>query len=203
KKAKKCEKYVWKYDVKGTEVKQYSTTTNEPQFLGINNTFTNNIQFVNKKSYESIPIYRILEPTQKAELPKDEKLNETNLMKMYCNMMIISMMDKILYESQRQDRISYNMTNTGEEAVQIGSAAALTLEDMIYAQYREAGVLLHRGYPFMNQCYGNCADEGKGRQMPVHYGSKEFNFMNISSPLATQLPQGNHIFNYMYIHRLK
>ncbi|XP_070171959.1 2-oxoisovalerate dehydrogenase subunit alpha, mitochondrial isoform X1 [Polyergus mexicanus] len=174
------------------QVKQYSTKTNKPQFLGINNIFTNNIQFVNQESYESIPIYRILESTQKTELPKDEKLNEENLMKMYCNMMTISMMDKILYESQRQGRISFYMTNTGEEAVQIGSAAALTLEDMIYAQYREVGVLLHRGYPllkFMNQCYGNCEDEGKGRQMPVHYGSKEFNFMTISSPLATQLPQ--------------
>ncbi|XP_050452383.1 2-oxoisovalerate dehydrogenase subunit alpha, mitochondrial [Cataglyphis hispanica] len=174
------------------QVKQYNTMTNEPQFLGINNVFTNKIQFVNKESYESIPIYRILEPTQMAELPKDEKLNETNMIKMYCNMMVISEMDKILYESQRQGRISFYMTNTGEEAVQIGSAAALTLEDMIYAQYREAGVLLHRGYPllkFMNQCYGNCEDEGKGRQMPVHYGSKEFNFVTISSPLATQLPQ--------------
>ncbi|CAL1674138.1 unnamed protein product [Lasius platythorax] len=174
------------------QVKQYSTTTNEPQFLGINSAFTNNIQFVNKESYESIPIYRILEPSRKAELPKDEKLSETYLLKMYCDMMTISTMDKILYESQRQGRISFYMTNTGEEAVQIGSAAALTLEDMIYAQYREAGVLLHRGYPllkFMNQCYGNCEDEGKGKQMPVHYGSKEFNFVTISSPLATQLPQ--------------
>lgn len=48
-------------------------------------------------------------------------------------------MDKILYESQRQGRISFYMTNAGEEAVQIGSAAALTLNDLIYAQYREAG----------------------------------------------------------------
>jgi len=30
---------------------------------------------------------------------------------------------------------------------------------------------------------------GKGRQMPVHYGSNELNFHTISSPLATQLPQ--------------
>lgn len=51
-----------------------------------------------------------------------------------------------------------------------------------------------RGFPlesFMNQCYGNVADAGKGRQMPVHYGSKEHNFMTISSPLGTQMPQGN------------
>ena len=59
--------------------------------------------------------------------------------KMYTNMVTIGIMDKILYESQRQGRISFYMTNSGEEAVQTGSAAALTLKDVIYAQYREAG----------------------------------------------------------------
>ena len=51
---------------------------------------------------------------------------------------------------------------------------------------------MYRGFSldgFMNQCYGNSADEGKGKQMPIHYGSKEFNFVTISSPLGTQLPQ--------------
>ena len=55
------------------------------------------------------------------------------------------------------------------------------------------GVLMWRGYSlpeFMNQCYGNVADAGKGRQMPVHYGTKELNFFTISSPLATQMPHG-------------
>lgn len=54
-------------------------------------------------------------------------------------MITIGIMDKILYESQRQGRISFYMTNSGEEAVQTGSAAALTLQDVVYAQYREAG----------------------------------------------------------------
>lgn len=40
-----------------------------------------------------------------------------------------------------------------------------------------------------DQCFSNAADLGRGRQMPVHYGSKELNFQTISSPLATQLPQ--------------
>ena len=55
------------------------------------------------------------------------------------------------------------------------------------------GVLVWRGFPldsFMNQCFGNCDDEGKGKQMPIHYGSRNLNFVTISSPLATQLPQG-------------
>ena len=85
------------------------------------------------------------------------------------------------------------MTSYGEEATHFGSAAALLPEDVIFAQYREAGVLMSRGFTiddFMSQCFANQSDNGKGRQMPVHYGSKDLNFVTISSPLATQMPQG-------------
>ena len=53
----------------------------------------------------------------------------------------LNTMDKILYESQRQGRISFYMTNYGEEACHIGSAAALEDIDLVYGQYREAGYL--------------------------------------------------------------
>lgn len=68
-----------------------------------------------------------------------------------------------------------------------------TLDDFIYAQYREVGVLLWRGFTLENmidQCYSNTGDANKGRQMPVHYGSPTLNFSTISSPLATQIPIG-------------
>lgn len=38
------------------------------------------------------------------------------------------------------------------------------------------------------QLYGNRLEPGQGRQMPIHYGSKELNYQTVSSPLATQLP---------------
>ena len=81
------------------------------------------------------------------------------------------------------------MSSFGEHACIIGSAAALTLEDMVYSQYREQGAHYWRGFgieQIINQCIGNAADGGKGRQMPVHYGSKQLNNITVSSPL------GNH-----------
>jgi 2-oxoisovalerate dehydrogenase E1 component alpha subunit len=44
---------------------------------------------------------------------------------------------------------------------------------------------------FADQLFSNVDDLGKGRQMPVHYGSAALHFQTISSPLATQLPQAS------------
>ncbi|KAL0073229.1 thiamine diphosphate-binding protein [Phycomyces blakesleeanus] len=100
-------------------------------------------------------------------------------------------MDGIMYDAQRQGRISFYMTHYGEEAL-IGIAAALDSEDVVFGQYREAYMFLYRGLTVdecVSQCFGNELDMNKGRQMPVHYGSKKYNFQTISSPLATQIPQ--------------
>ncbi|XP_077645303.1 2-oxoisovalerate dehydrogenase subunit alpha, mitochondrial isoform X2 [Lonchura striata] len=128
----------------------------------------------------------VLRDTEDPQLPREEVL------KLYRTMTLLNTMDRILYESQRQGRISFYMTNYGEEGTHVGSAAALDANDLVFGQYREAGVLLYRGYPlelFMAQCYGNARDPGKGRQMPVHYGCAQRHFVTISSPLATQIPQ--------------
>jgi 2-oxoisovalerate dehydrogenase E1 component alpha subunit len=84
------------------------------------------------------------------------------------------------------------MTNIGEEAEQVGSSAATEISDVMFGQYREAGAFLWRGFTMdqvADQLFSNQFGHGKGRQMPVHYGSKELNIQTISSPLATQIPQ--------------
>ena len=86
-------------------------------------------------------------------------------------MVRLNVMDTIFYEAQRQGRISFYMTNFGEEAAQFGSAAAASMEDVVFAQYREAGVLMWRDFSLQNfahQCFSNQYDLGKGRQMPIH-----------------------------------
>lgn len=54
------------------------------------------------------------------------------MLKMYQNMLMLNAMDVILYEAQRQGRISFYMTSYGEEATHMGSAAALTNDDVVY-----------------------------------------------------------------------
>lgn len=44
-----------------------------------------------------------------------------------------------LMRSVLQGRISFYMTNYGEEGTHIGSAAALDPNDLVFGQYREAG----------------------------------------------------------------
>jgi len=39
-----------------------------------------------------------------------------------------------------------------------------------------------------DQCFGNKLEPGKGRQMPIHYGSPDLHVHTISSALATQMP---------------
>ncbi|KAJ3295148.1 hypothetical protein HK104_002958 [Borealophlyctis nickersoniae] len=153
--------------------------------------YTEELHFVEKGVV--IPTYRVLDVDGTViNKTHDPKLSKDICLKMYKDMLTLNIMDLILYDAQRQGRISFYMTNYGEEATHMGSAAALKLEDVVFGQYREAGVLLYRGFTldqFMNQCYSNALDLGKGRQMPVHYGSRALNFQTISSPLGTQLPQ--------------
>lgn len=52
--------------------------------------------------------------------------------------------------------------------------------------------MLWRGFTlqeFANQCFGNKDDYGKGRQMPIHYGSNKLNYFTVSSTVGTQIPQ--------------
>ena len=70
---------------------------------------------------------------------QDPALPQEVITKMYKMMTLLNLMDRVLYESQRQGRISFYMTNYGEEAIHGGSAAALESDDLVFGQYREAG----------------------------------------------------------------
>lgn len=154
--------------------------------------WTNKLQILEPKDWPTIPKYRVLNDNGSLGDSIDSSLSEDKLIDMFEGMVKLQVFDNIMFECHRQGRISFYMTNTGEEATQFGSVGALETGDLIFAQYRESGVLIYRKMPLedlINQCLGNCQDSGKGRQMPVHYGSRALNHVTISSTLTTQLPQ--------------
>lgn len=141
----------------------------------------------------SISTFSLLDPEGElysgAEAPALEREHARRL---YQAMLSTRILDERMMAAQRQGRLSFYMQCVGEEAAVVGATAALDDADMIMAQYREQGALMYRGFSideFMNQLFGNELDYGKGRQMPVHYGSRKLHYMTISSPLATQIPQ--------------
>jgi 2-oxoisovalerate dehydrogenase E1 component alpha subunit len=130
-------------------------------------------------------------------------ISKHTAIKLYETMRFIRLLDERMQGAQRQGRVSFYMQCLGEEAAVTASAAALDQEDMIMAQYREQAALHYRGFTldqFMNQMFSNELDLGKGRQMPIHYGSNELNYMTISSPLGTQIPQAT---GYAYGQKVK
>lgn len=129
---------------------------------------------------------------QPSPIPYADTGSDNTLLRAQRQMIRLRQMDNVLQNVQRQGRISFYMTCRGEEAIHIGSATALRSQDVILAQYREQGLLMWRGFTldqFTNQCFSNDLDLGRGRQMPIHYGSRALNYHTISSPLGTQIPQ--------------
>lgn len=150
------------------------------------------VSFLDKDSI-SVPILKILQADgtvyENAVLPTIDQELAT---KIHDTCVFTRVLDERMLGAQRQGRISFYMTCTGEEASIIGSVASLDNDDVILAQYREHAAIRYRGFSteqFMNQLFSNEKDLGKGRQMPIHYGSAELNYQTISSPLATQIPQ--------------
>jgi 2-oxoisovalerate dehydrogenase E1 component alpha subunit len=140
-----------------------------------------------------IPMLQLLDESGTELAPANSPvLSQEEALKILKSMEYTRLLDDRMVGAQRQGRISFYLACRGEEASTVASAAALSPNDMIMSQYREQGALVYRGYSseqFMNQMFSNQLDPNKGRQMPIHYGDKALNFMTISSPLGTQIPQ--------------
>jgi 2-oxoisovalerate dehydrogenase E1 component alpha subunit len=147
-----------------------------------------------RNTAEKFKCFRVMGTKGEILNPKYENIPKDTCLKIFKTMVQIKECDTRFNMAQREGKISFYMTCTGEEASTVSSVAALNDEDMLYPQYREAACLLYRGFTIQdmaNQLTGNGNDVGKGRQMPVHYGSKKLNYQTVSSPLCTQVPQAS------------
>ncbi len=142
-----------------------------------------------------IPMLQLLNPEgNETNTDLDCNIDQVLAKRILFSMHYTRLLDERMIAAQRQGRISFYLASRGEEAATVASTAALSNSDMIMSQYREQGALVYRGYTteqFMNQMFSNELDPNKGRQMPIHYGDMALNFMTVSSPLGTQIPQAS------------
>jgi 2-oxoisovalerate dehydrogenase E1 component len=93
---------------------------------------------------------------------------------------------------KRQQKIFFQISAAGHEALQVGAALALKPGyDWFFPYYRDRALCLTLGvtpYDMMLQAVGAATDPASGgRQMPTHWSSRELHIVSTSSSTATQL----------------
>ena len=137
-------------------------------------------------------LIRVLDGEGKAVGAWNPHLDAQTLRRGLRAMVLTRAYDERMVRAQRQGKTSFYMKCTGEEAVAVAQAFALSRGDMCFPTYRQQGLLVARDWPLadmMCQVYSNAGDRLKGRQMPVFYSSKEAGFFSISGNLGTQYSQ--------------
>jgi 2-oxoisovalerate dehydrogenase E1 component len=93
---------------------------------------------------------------------------------------------------KRQQKIFFQVSGAGHEALQVGAALALRAGyDWFFPYYRDRALVLTLGVTpeeMFLQAVGAATDPASGgRQMPTHWGSRELNIVSTSSSTTTQL----------------
>jgi len=134
---------------------------------------------------------------------KDKKMSTTNrsiklakndLLKGLKTMVLSRTIDNKVLTLLKQGKAHFIIAGAGHEATQVAFGEILKSKlDWAYPYYRDQAVLLALGVTTKNimlEMLGKADDPGNGgRQMPNHWGSKEFNIPSQSSPTGTQFLQ--------------
>jgi 2-oxoisovalerate dehydrogenase E1 component alpha subunit len=137
-------------------------------------------------------LVRVLDDNHQAQGEWQPDLSADKMREGLRHMMHVRAYDERMFNMQRQGKLTFYVKSSGEEAVSIAQAMALSDGDMLFPSYRQQGLLFVRKRPvvdMMCHCLSNAKDNIKGRQMPVFYSWKEGNFFSISGNLATQYSQ--------------
>jgi 2-oxoisovalerate dehydrogenase E1 component len=124
-----------------------------------------------------------------------EGLSREDLLRVYRNMVTSRRIDDKEIQLKRQNRIYFQISGAGHEAVQ--TAIALHMRkgsDWLFPYYRDRAICLGLGVTprdMLLQAFGAADDPAsKGRQMPSHWGAAALRIFTTSSPTSTECLPG-------------
>ena len=137
-------------------------------------------------------LFRVLRDDGSADPASDPFLSREQLAAMHRQMRRLRVLEARMVVLQRQGRVGFYGSCTGQEATPIATGFALAPEDWVFPALRESAIMLVRGFPlasYIAQVFGNSRDLLKGRQMPSHMSGRSVNQVSWSSCIGPQIPQ--------------
>src|SRR5688500_4057556 len=136
----------------------------------------------------ALGLHQVLRDDGSAAPETDPFLDGEILLAIFRAMLRIRLLDERMLMRQRQGKVGFFGTITGQEATPIATAFATDKRDWIFPALRESAIMLARGFPldlWLAQVYGNERDLLKGRQMPSHMSGRAVNQVSWSSNIGT------------------
>lgn len=115
--------------------------------------------------------------------------NET-LIQLYIDLLKPRLIEEKMLILLRQGRISKWFSGIGQEAVSVGTAAALSSDEYILPMHRNLGIFTSRKMPLeklFGQFQGKMTGYTKGRDRSFHFGSQEHKIVGMISHLGPQM----------------
>ncbi len=118
-------------------------------------------------------------------------LSQDGLVQIYKDMLVARLLDERMWTLNRIGKAPFVISCQGQEASQVGWAAALRPDDVVVPYYRDMGVAIQRGMTIrelMLAFFGKQGDpNSNGRQMPGHFGCRRLNMVSGSSVVIVQM----------------
>ncbi|MGM0580287.1 MAG: alpha-ketoacid dehydrogenase subunit alpha/beta [Bacteroidota bacterium] len=119
-----------------------------------------------------------------------KKLSDNQLVNLYKQILLPRMIEEKMLILLRQNKISKWFSGIGQEAISVGSAAALESDEYVLPMHRNLGVFTTREIPLsrlFSQFQGKMQGFTKGRDRSFHFGTNEFHIVGMISHLGPQL----------------
>lgn len=130
----------------------------------------------------SIPTRQVVAPDGSSATPRAELgLSDDALLDLYRQMIRARTLDALALQLQAEGELVVYPPSTGQEAAQVGSAAALALEDFVFPTFRELPAAIVRGVPMVEYLAYH-----RGTWHGGPYDPLEYRFGPICITLATQ-----------------